>query len=279
MRRRASWFDAVLALTAGIAVAFLALPVIALLTQLPPGRLPGLLGERAVRDALAVTLRTNAVADVLIIAVGTPAAYLLATRRFRGRALAITLVELPLVLPPAVAGVALLAAFGRGGLLGDELAGAGIVLPFTEWAVVVAIAFVAAPFYVRQGIAAFAAVDPQLADAARTLGASPARTFLRIMLPLAAGGLAAGGVLALARGVGEFGATIVFAGSVQGSTQTLPLGIYEQLDADFDAALAIGILLVVLSGVILISYKMLSSWRSSTSTSPSAFAPSPSASA
>jgi molybdate transport system permease protein len=279
MRRRTGGFDALLALAAGIAVAFLAVPLIALLTQLPPGRLPGLLGERAVRDALAVTLRTNVAADLIIVAVGTPAAYLLARRRFRGRALAITLVELPLVLPPAVAGVALLAAFGRGGLLGDDLASAGIVLPFTEWAVVMAIVFVAAPFYVRQGIAAFGAVDPQYADAARTLGASPARTFLRIELPLAAGGLAAGGVLAIARGVGEFGATIVFAGSVQGSTQTLPLGIYEQLDADFDAALAIGILLVVLSAVILLSYKMLSSWRTSNSTSASPFAPSRSASA
>jgi molybdate transport system permease protein len=279
MRRRTGGFDALLALAAGIAVAFLAVPLIALLTQLPPGRLPGLLGERAVRDALAVTLRTNVAADLIIVAVGTPAAYLLARRRFRGRALAITLVELPLVLPPAVAGVALLAAFGRGGLLGDDLASAGIVLPFTEWAVVMAIVFVAAPFYVRQGIAAFGAVDPQYADAARTLGASPARTFLRIELPLAAGGLAAGGVLAIARGVGEFGATIIFAGSVQGSTQTLPLGIYEQLDADFDAALAIGILLVVLSAVILLSYKMLSSWRTSNSTSASPFAPSRSASA
>jgi molybdate transport system permease protein len=274
MSRRPGGFDALLALAAGVTVAFLALPLLALFTQVAPGRLPGLLGERAVRDALAVTVRTNAIADLLIVLVGTPAAYLLARRRFRGRALAITLVELPLVLPPAVAGVALLAAFGRGGLLGDDLAGAGIVLPFTEWAVVAAIVFVAAPFYVRQGIAAFAAVDPRFAEAARTLGASPARTLLRIDLPLAAGGLGAGAVLALARGIGEFGATIVFAGSVQGSTQTLPLGIYEQLDLNFDAALAIGILLVVLSAVILISYKMLSSWRSSSSTSPSPSGPS-----
>jgi molybdate transport system permease protein len=278
MRRRTG-FDALLALCAGLAIAFLALPLVALLTQIPPGRLPGLLGERAVRDALLVTLKTNAIADAVIIAVGTPAAFLLATRRFRGRALLVTLVELPLVLPPAVAGVALLAAFGRGGLFGDGLARAGVVLPFTEWAVVVAIIFVASPFYVRQGIAAFEAVDPQLADAARTLGASPARTFLRVSLPLAAGGLGAGAVLALARGVGEFGATIVFAGSVQGATQTLPLAIYEQLDADFDAALAIGILLVVLSAAILLSSKLLTSWRSSTSISPSPFARSRSASA
>jgi molybdate transport system permease protein len=233
---------------------------------------PALLDDPAVRETLKVTARTNAVANVLIVALGTPAAYLLATRHFRGRTLAITLVELPLVLPPAVAGIGLLAAFGAGGLLGDPLADAGIVLPFTEWAVVMAVVFVASPFYVRQAIAAFEAVDLSLVDAARTLGASPARTFLRISLPLAAGGLLAGWVLAFARGVGEFGATIVFAGSVRGETQTLTLAIYEQLDANFDVALSIGILLVVLSATVLVSYKVLSSWKRSSSTSPAPFA-------
>jgi molybdate transport system permease protein len=271
MSRRTA-FDALLVLSTALAMAFLALPVIALLTEVPLRDVPDLLGRPAVRDALKVTLRTNLIANALILVVGTPTAYLLATRRFRGRAVLVTLVELPLVLPPAVAGIALLAAFGRGGLLGDDLANAGIVLPFTEWAVVVAITFVAAPFYVRQAIAAFGAVDAQLRDAARTLGASPARAFARVDLPLAAGGLAAGWVLAFARGVGEFGATIVFAGSVQGVTQTLTLGIYDQLDADFDAALAIGVLLVAVSAALLLSFKMLSAWRSSSSTSPSPFA-------
>jgi molybdate transport system permease protein len=204
--------------------------------------------------------------------IGTPVAYLLATRSFRGRSLAVTLVELPLVMPPAVAGIALLAAFGAGGLLGEPLRNAGIVLPFTEWAVVMAVTFVASPFYVRQAISSFEAVDPMYVDAARTLGASPARTFARISLPLAAGGLLAGWVLAFARGVGEFGATIVFAGNVRGQTQTLTLGIYEQLDANFDVALSIGILLVVLSATVLLSYKLLSSWRRSSSTSPAPFA-------
>jgi molybdate transport system permease protein len=219
-----------------------------------------------------VTIRTNAIANVLIVAVGTPVAYLLATRAFRGRTLAITLVELPLVLPPAVAGIALLAAFGAGGLVGEQLNEAGIVIPFTQWAVVLAVTFVASPFYVRQAITAFEGVDPNLTDAARTLGASPARTFVRVSLPLATAGLLAGWVLAFARGVGEFGATIVFAGNVRGETQTLTLGIYEQLDANFDLALAIGILLVLLSGSVLLSYKMLSSWRRSSSTSPAPFA-------
>ena len=123
------------------------------------------------------------------------------------------------------------------------------MLPFTEWAVVLAVMFVASPFYLRQAIAAFESVDPTLTDAARTLGASPLRTFARIALPLAAGGLVAGWVLAFARGIGEFGATIVFAGNVRGETQTLTLTIYEQLEASFDVALSIGILLVVISAV------------------------------
>ena len=265
-------FNVLLALAAGVALTFLALPLVALFTQVPLRSVPSLLRDPAVRDAIAVTLRTNAIANVLIVAIGTPTGYLLATRRFRGRALAITLVELPLVLPPAVAGIGLLAAFGAGGLLGSALQDAGIVLPFTQWAVVLAVTFVASPFYVRQAINAFEAVDPALVDAARTLGAAPARTFLRISLPLAAAGLLAGWVLAFARGIGEFGATIVFAGNVRGETQTLTLGIYEQLDANFDLALSIGILLVVLSGSVLVSYKILSSWRRSSSTSPAPFA-------
>jgi molybdate transport system permease protein len=266
-------FTVLLALAAGVALTFLALPLVALFTEVPLRRVPDLLGNPAVRDAIAVTARTNAIANVLIVAVGTPTGYLLATRAFRGRTLAVTLVELPLVLPPAVAGIGLLAAFGAGGLVGTRLNEAGIVIPFTEWAVVLAVTFVASPFYVRQAITAFEGVDSTLVDAARTLGASPQRTFLRVSLPLAAAGLLAGWVLAFARGVGEFGATIVFAGNVRGETQTLTLAIYEQLDANFDLALAIGILLVVLSGSVLLSYKLLQSWRRSSSTSPAPFAP------
>jgi len=264
-------FTAFLALTTGIALAFLALPLVALFTEVPLRSVPSLLRDPAVQDAIAVTIRTNAVANVLIVGIGTPVAYTLATRSFRGRTLAITLVELPLVMPPAVAGIALLAAFGAGGLLGKPLSDAGIVLPFSEWAVVMAVTFVASPFYVRQAISSFESVDPLFVDAARTLGSSPARTFVRISLPLAAAGLLAGWVLAFARGVGEFGATIVFAGNVRGETQTLTLGIYEQLDANFDVALSIGILLVILSATVLLSYKLLLSWRRSSSTSPALF--------
>jgi molybdate transport system permease protein len=264
-------FTALLALAAGILLAFFALPLVALFTQAPLGEIPNLLSEPLLQEILLVTLKTNLIANALIIGLGTPTAYLLATRRFLGRALLVTLVELPLVLPPAVAGIGLLAAFSAGGLLGTPLEEAGIVIPFTQWAVVMAITFVASPFYVRQAIASFEAVDPQLQDASRTLGVGPARTFLRVSLPLAAGGLIAGWVLAFARGIGEFGATIMFAGNVPGVTQTLTLGIYEQLDANFDLALAIGVLLVILSAGVLLAYKMISSWRTSISTSTSPF--------
>lgn len=272
-------FNALLALCAGVTIAFLAIPIVALFTQVPLGDVPDLLGRPEVQDALAVTLRTNAIANALILAFGTPTAWLIARRQFPGRALLVTLIELPLVLPPAVAGIGLLAAVGAGGMFGGQLRDAGIVLPFTEWAVVLAVTFVASPFYIRQAISAFESVDPTLTDAARTLGAGPGRTFWRVGLPLAAGGLLAGWVLAFARGIGEFGATIVFAGNVRGETQTLTLTIYEQLESDFDVALSIGVLLVVLSGGVLLSYKILSSWRRSSSTSPPAFARSSSLSA
>ena len=194
-----------------------------------------------------------------------PAAYLLATRRFRGRALAVTLVELPLVLPPAVAGIGLLAAFGTLGLLGGTIDALGVELAFTQTAVVLAVAFVASPFYIRSAIAAFEAVDESLLDASRTLGAGPAKTFARVALPLAAGGLGAGLALAFARGIGEFGATIMFAGSLQGVTQTLSLAIYEQFDVSFDVALGISALLVLVSGALLLAVKVVPAWTRSVS--------------
>jgi molybdate transport system permease protein len=261
--------SALLALCSGIVLVFLALPIVALFAEIPLSSVPALLSDPVVLSALEVTAKTNAIANVLILALGTPLAYLLATKRFVGRSLVVTLVELPLVLPPAVAGIGMLAAFGAGGLFGDNLQHAGIVLPFSQWAVVLAVTFVASPFYIRQAITAFEAVDPALTDAARTLGAGPARTFWRVSLPLASAGLIAGWVLAFARGVGEFGATIVFAGNVHGNTQTLTLAVYEQLDANFDIALAIGILLVVLSAAVLLSYKLIVSWKDSTSHRPS----------
>jgi molybdate transport system permease protein len=159
-----------------------------------------------------------------------------------------------------VAGIGLLATFGRLGLLGQELEALGITIGFTQTAVVMAVVFVAGPFYLRQAIAAFAAVDANLLAASRTLGAGPARTFWRIALPLAVGGLGAGLALSFARGIGEFGATIFFAGSFEGVTQTLPLAIYAQFDVDFDVALGISALLVLVSAAVLLIVKLLPAW-------------------
>lgn len=251
-----------------VTLAFLVVPIAAIFLRVPPGELLSALGSEVARDALIVTVETTFVAQALIIVFGTPTAYLLASRSFRGRSLAITLIELPLVLPPAVAGIGLLATFGRLGLLGSSLSALGIEVAFTKIAVVLAVTFVAGPFYVRTAVASFGEVDATLADAARTLGAGPARTFARIALPLALSGLTAGAALSFARGIGEFGATIMFAGSLQGVTQTLSLAIYEQFDIDFDTALAIGAGLVVVSAAALFTVKLIPSWRRSTSLFP-----------
>lgn len=265
-------FHAALVVAAAIALVFLVLPLVALFLRVSPGDLVAQLGSDVALDAILVTLKVNAIAQVLILLVGTPAAYLVASRRFPGRALVVTLVELPLVLPPAVAGIALLATFGRLGLLGGSFEALGISVSFTQAAVVLAVTYVASPFYLRQAIASFQALDPAFLDASRTLGAGPARTFFRIALPLASGGLAAGAALAFARGIGEFGATIMFAGSLQGVTQTLSLAIYAQFDLNFEIALALGALLVLVSAAILLTVKLLPAWTRSTSTSLFPFA-------
>jgi molybdate transport system permease protein len=264
---RRAWFPAALFAATFVVLAFLALPVVAIFTHVSPLKLASQLRNPVVDDALIVSAKTMLAAQALVLLLGTPAAYLLATRRFRGRSLLVTIVELPLVLPPAVAGIGLLVAFGRMGLLHTSI-------PFTQTAVTLAVAFVAGPLYVRAAIAAFEAVDPQLVDAARTLGASPAKTFFRVVLPLARGGLAAGEALSFARGLGEFGATIMFAGSLQRVTQTLPLAIYAEFDVSFDVTLAISALLVLISAIILVSLKVASAWTLSLQRSGFRFAPS-----
>jgi molybdate transport system permease protein len=240
-------FPVAIAAALALALTFLTVPVVAIFVDRPIGEVFGSLGEPGALDALWLSLRTSAAALAIIVVVGTPAAYFLATRRFRGRALAITLVELPLVLPPAVAGIALLAAIGGS-------------LTFHTSAVVVALTFVSAPFYLRQGQAAFSAVDPSWLAASRTLGASEARTFARIAIPTAASGLVAGGALALGRALGEFGATLMFAGSLQGVTQTAPLAIYERFSSNFDDALALSAVLVAVSAAILLTAKLVGGW-------------------
>jgi len=266
MTRRGGAFAAALWSGAVIALAFLLLPILAIFLRVSPGELLHGMSSGPAVDALRVTLITSAVANALILVVGTPAAYLIAGSRFRGRDLVVTLIELPLVLPPAVAGIGLLAAFGRLGLLGGTFKALGIDIAFTKVAVVMAVTYVASPFYLRAALAAFEAVDPNLPAAARTLGAGPARTFFRVALPLAAGGLGAGAALAFARGIGEFGATIMFAGSLRGVTQTLSLAIYEQFDVNFDTALAIGAELVIVSAALLLVVKLVIRWRRFNST-------------
>jgi molybdate transport system permease protein len=252
-----------------VTFAFLLLPIVAIFAHTSPAKLVEQLSNPVVKDAFVVSLKTSFIAQVLIVVFGTPAAFLLASRRFPGHALAVTLVELPLVLPPAVAGIALLAAFGRLGLLGSSLDALGVSLPFTQSAVTIAVAYVTSPLYIRQAIAAFEATDPNLADASRTLGAGPAKTFFRVLLPLARGGLIAGLALSFARGLGEFGATIMFAGSLQRVTQTLPLAIYAEFDRNFDATLAMSGVLVLISIVLLAALRMGLTWQRSASTTSS----------
>lgn len=230
---------------------FLTLPLVAIFVEATPADLLAALDDPAARDALWLSLKTTLLALLIILLAGTPAAWLLATRRFRGRAALVTLVELPLVVPPAVAGIGLLAAFGPSGLLG----GAGPDLVLETAGVVMALTFVASPFYVRQAQAAFEALDPAWLEASRTLGASEARTFARVAVPVALPGLAAGTALAWGRALGEFGATLMFAGSFRGVTQTAPLAIYERFATDFTGALALSAVLVAASGAILLVVK------------------------
>ncbi len=250
-------FPALQVIALALAVVFLTLPVLAIFIDTSPAALLESLGDQSARDALRLSLLCSGAALAVIVLVGTPAAYLLATRRFRGRALLITLLELPLVLPPAVAGIGLLAALGPGGLLGPSLQSAGIQLVLTTAGVIIALIFVAAPFYIRQAQAGFEALDRSWLEASRTLGAGPARTFARVAVPAARPALLAGGALALGRALGEFGATLMFAGSFQGITQTAPLAIYERFATDFTGALALSAVLVALAAALLLAVKLL----------------------
>ena len=270
MPERGRTADRAGALLAGLATAailgFVLLPVLAIFARVPPGSLVAQLHSEVAVQALLVSLKTSLIALALVVVTGTPTAFVLARSSSRWNPLLTTLLELPLVLPPAVAGIGLLAAFGRAGLLGSPLRALGIEIPFTQVAVVMALAFVAIPFYVRQAVASFAAIDPQLLAASRTLGAGPVRTFASVALPVAAPGLSAGATLAWARALGEFGATIMFAGSFQGVTQTLSLAIYTQFEAGSKegttVALAMAGLLVVVSAGLLVGVKLLVRRRS-----------------
>jgi molybdate transport system permease protein len=227
-----------------VGVLFVGLPLAAVFAK---GDLAAGARSHVARDALMISLQTSLLSLAAMVVVGTPIAYLLATRTFPGRSIVITLFELPLVLPPAVAGLGLFFAFGRRGLLGSELSALGLEIPFTKLAVVLAMTFVAAPLYLRQAQSAFAAVEPDLLSAARTLGAGPARVFLRVAVPVAGEGLGVGAALGWARALGEFGATITFAGNFPGTTQTMPLAVYLALQNDPPAAIALSLVLLLVS--------------------------------
>ena len=198
-----------------------------------------------VMPALRLSLLTTSVSLILVVVPGTALAWLLVRRESALGQWVETAIQLPVVIPPAVGGLALLLAFGRNGLLGGPLARLGIALPFTTVAVVLAEVFVSAPFFVLAATAAFRRLDTNLWIVARSLGASPLRAFVRVALPIAAPGLVSGAAMSWARSLGEFGATLMFAGNLTGRTQTLPLAVYTALESDMRAAQAIAIILVV----------------------------------
>ena len=243
---------------AAVGLAFLALPIVALLLRaIEAGALSSALAGRAVLDALLLSLASTAVSLVIVLVLGTPLAFVLARSRFRGKSMAEALVDLPIVLPPSVAGLALLLAFGRHGLAGGSLELVGITLPFTTLAVIVAQVFVSMPFYVRAARSGFRSVEPEIEEAARVDGASENVVLLRVTLPLSAPALGAGVVLAWARALGEFGATILFAGNIEGRTQTLPLLVYSEFQDSLDSAMAAATILVLAALGVLVAVRIL----------------------
>jgi molybdate transport system permease protein len=237
---------------------FLLTPLLALILRVLPADLLVNLQKPPVTQAIILSMVTTGCTLLITLITGTPVAYLLARRRFRGRTALDTLIDLPMVLPPSVAGIALLLAFGRRGLFGATLSAAGIEIPFTPIAVVLAQVFVAAPFYVKAASAGFAAVDMELEQAAALDGASPWYVFRLITLPLAWTALLGGIVMTWARALGEFGATIIFAGNFPGRTQTMPLAIYLGFELDLAVALTLSALLLVISfGVLFVVKRLL----------------------
>ncbi len=252
-------------LGAGLLVALLALPLAALFLKVRPETLLAKLSDPVVAAALRLSLETALLSTLIVCALGLPLAYLLATRSFPGKRVVEVLVELPMVLPPTVAGFALLLAFGRAGLLGRQLDALGLHLPFTTLGVIVAQVFMAAPFFISPAAAGFASVDRRYLDIASTLRASEPYSFFRVMLPLSLPSLMAGATMSCARALGEFGATITFAGNMSGRTQTMPLAVYMALESDLDGAVVLAIVLVSISVALLLSLRHLHAgflWRS-----------------
>jgi molybdate transport system permease protein len=240
-----------------LAVLYIALPVLSLFIRVDPGSLPALFHDPVVRDALWLSLLTTMITTALVVLIGTPIAYVTARYRYPGKEIIDSVIDLPVVMPPAVAGIALLMAYGRLGVAGQYFDVFGITFAFTTAAVVMAQLFVASPFYIRQARTSFEDVDDTLENAARTLGASPVRTFFCVTVPVAMNGLVSGAILSWARALGEFGATIMFAGNFQGVTQTMPLAIYMAMYSDLNASLVLSLILVVVSFAVIVAVKLL----------------------
>lgn len=245
----------ILSLITGLFLLFIIIPLVALFFRAAPAGVWAALQQPDVIQALQISLFTTTCSALLIIITGLPVAYLLARKHFPGKAIIETLVSLPTVLPPVVAGLALLLAFGRMGLLGSYLYLVGISIPFTTAAVVLAQIFVAAPFFINSAKAGFMQLDPRYEQAAYTLRASPWYTFWHITIPLMRPALLAGLGQAWARALGEFGATITFAGSFPGTTQTLPIAVYLASETDIEKAIAIAVVLLITSFTLLLMLK------------------------
>lgn len=256
-RGRAWWRALPLVVASMPLLLLLLLPLLALVLRVDVAQLLANLRAPAVGQAVGLSLITSAITAALALVAGTPLAYLLARRRFGGSTVLDTLVDLPMVLPPSVAGIALLIAFGRRGLFGQYFADVGISIAFTQTAVVLAQTFVAAPFYVKSAAAGFANVDRELEQAAAIDGAGPLRVFSAITLPLARTSLLGGLVMTWARALGEFGATIIFAGNFPGRTQTMPLAIYLGFELNFNVALTLALILLATSFAVLFVVKRL----------------------
>ena len=250
---------AALALLAG----FISLPLLSLVVWTVDKEAWRAMASPVAVDALLLSIRTTAITMAILLVVGTPAAYVLARADFRGNRVINTLIDVPVVLPPSAAGIALLLAFGRLGLVGQYLDVFGVTLSFTTTAVVMAEVFVAAPFYVRQAATGFAAVDRTIEEAALVDGAGRSTVFFRVTVPLAFPALVSGALTAWARALGEFGATIIFAGSFRGITQTIPLAIFAEFQSNIDAAVALSVLVLGFAFAVILAVRNLTA-RSAT---------------
>ena len=243
------------AVIAWIAISVICIPVIGLFVRVPWTRLDDLFANNAVGDALWISLQSSLIATALCLLLGVPLAWVMANTSARTHSLLRAVVTIPVVLPPVVGGIALLAALGRNGLFGGVLESIGISLPFTRSAVVLSQVFVAMPFLVLAVENHFRSLDSGIIAASRVMGMSPTRSFFLVVLPLSRSAITAGVVLAWARSIGEFGASITFAGSLRGETQTLPMAVYELLERDWELAMGLSAFMVVIAVAVIVGLR------------------------